>query len=201
MPKGRRRARLPRCRPITAPRPDAPSLAARTPCGTGLPVNANMPMCGQQEHRRVEPTHQSATVWAAACLAALQGGQACRTARPSKPEHQNRALTARKQRFLTTVHTNGLKVLPQPPQPPHIQAVRTVHRADPIRPASSARRTTRSLSPTSASMCRRSRALANARSETARRKDSLPHTEAKKPSNMVCWDRLRVLSVSSGVFA
>ena len=70
-----------------------------------------------------------------------------------------------------------------------------------IRPASSARRTTRSLSPTSAGMRRRSRALANALSETSRSKDSLPHTEAKKPSSMVCWDGLRVLSISSGVFA
>ena len=57
------------------------------------------------------------------------------------------------------------------------------------------------IEPDQRGMCRRSRALANARSETARSKDSLPHTEAKKPSNMVCWDGLRVLSVSSGVFA
>jgi hypothetical protein len=35
---------------------------------------------------------------------ALQGGQARRAARSSKPKHQKRALTARKQRFLTAVH-------------------------------------------------------------------------------------------------
>ena len=45
------------------------------------------------------------TVWAAACLAALQGGQARRVARSSMPKHQNRVLTARKQRFLAAVHS------------------------------------------------------------------------------------------------
>ena len=47
----------------------------------------------------------------AACLAALQGGQARRTARSSKPKYRNRALTARKQRFLTAVHTLELAQL------------------------------------------------------------------------------------------
>ena len=40
-------------------------------------------------------------------LAPLQGGQAGRAARSSKPEHQNRALADRKQRFLTALHNCG----------------------------------------------------------------------------------------------
>jgi hypothetical protein len=64
-------------------------------------------MRGQHEHRCVEPTPLSTPAWAPACLAALQGGQARRAARSSKPKHQNRALTARKQRFLTAVHTSN----------------------------------------------------------------------------------------------
>ena len=41
-----------------------------------------------------------------ACLAARKGSQARSAARSLKPKLQNRALTARKQRFLTAVH-NG----------------------------------------------------------------------------------------------
>ena len=71
----------------------------------GLPVNADVPMGGRHQNRGVKPAPQSTPVWATACLAALQGGQARRTARSSKTKHQNRTLTARKQRFLTAVHT------------------------------------------------------------------------------------------------
>ena len=78
---------------------------ARTPCAMGLPVNADVPMGGRHQNRCVKPAPQSTPVWATACLAALQGGQARRTARSSKTKHQNRALTARKQRFLTAVHS------------------------------------------------------------------------------------------------
>ena len=67
--------------------------------------DAGVPTRGQHEHRRVEPAHKSTTVCAAACLAALQGGQARRTAQSSKPKYRNRILTARKQRFLPAVHT------------------------------------------------------------------------------------------------
>jgi hypothetical protein len=43
-------------------------------------------MSGHHEHRDVGPTHHTTSVWAAACLAALQGGQARRAARSSKPQ-------------------------------------------------------------------------------------------------------------------
>ena len=67
--------------------------------------NADMPTPGQHEDRCVEPTPQSIPAWAPACLAALQGGQARRTARTSKPKYRTRTLTAKKQRFLTAVDT------------------------------------------------------------------------------------------------
>ena len=65
--------------------------------------NTDMPTPGQHEDRCVEPTPQSIPAWAPACLAALQGGQARRTARTSKPKYRTRTLTAKKQRFLTAV--------------------------------------------------------------------------------------------------
>ena len=67
--------------------------------------DAAVPTHGQHEDRRAELAPQSIPAWAPACLAALQGGQARRTAQSSKPKYRNRILTARKQRFLPAVHT------------------------------------------------------------------------------------------------
>ena len=70
----------------------------------GLAGDADVPTRGQREHRCAASAPQWTRAWASACLAALQGGQARRTARTSKPKYRNRTLTARKQRFLTAVH-------------------------------------------------------------------------------------------------
>ena len=111
------------CRSYNSPAPDpnsSVSLASRvrtprrfsaTPQRDGPAGDAGVPTRGQHEHRRVEPALELTPVCAAECLASLQGGQALSGA-ILRLKHQNRTVTARKQRFLTAVHNMGLHIQP-----------------------------------------------------------------------------------------
>ena len=105
----RRRARLPRCGLITAPwvvrhvQPNADHATARPHrCARHAGATATATVCGQQINR-LPPDQTSARAWPPS------GGQARMSAPSIQPKLQNRALTARKQRFLTAVHTIARK--------------------------------------------------------------------------------------------